>query len=147
MPVEFSVAAYRLGHSMVRSAYDWNHVFDDGGGALDLLFEFSGTSGDLGGDPRLPSNWIADFRRLYDFREAGRNDLRPIVPAGTSSTSRERIDTLLTDPLSFLPDGSIGGPDPRAIRHNLAFRNLTRANMVKLATGQQMVAFLMRNGA
>ena len=26
-----------------------------------------GLSGDLGGSPRLPSNWIADFRRLYDF--------------------------------------------------------------------------------
>src|SRR6266536_1306084 len=30
MPIEFSVAAYRLGHSMVRSAYNWNKVFDDG---------------------------------------------------------------------------------------------------------------------
>ena len=31
--------------------------------------------GDLGGLQRLPSNWIADFRRLYDFGEAGRRDL------------------------------------------------------------------------
>ena len=27
MPVEFSVAAFRLGHSMVRPAYDWNRRF------------------------------------------------------------------------------------------------------------------------
>jgi hypothetical protein len=33
--------------------------------------------------------------------------------------------------------------DPRA---NLAFRNLTRAKMVKLATGQQMVTFLKSKG-
>jgi ketosteroid isomerase-like protein len=30
MPVEFSVAAFRLGHSMIRETYNWNKVFDDG---------------------------------------------------------------------------------------------------------------------
>ena len=33
MPIEFSVAAFRLGHSMVRRAYNWNSHFDDGAGA------------------------------------------------------------------------------------------------------------------
>ena len=46
-------------------------------GALELLFLFSGTSGDLGGDPTLPSNWIADWRRLYRFAQIGRPDLKP----------------------------------------------------------------------
>ena len=32
MPIEFSVAAFRLGHSMVRAAYNWNKIFDDGSG-------------------------------------------------------------------------------------------------------------------
>ena len=45
MPIEFSVAGYRLGHSMIRSAYNWNRDFDAGSGTLDLLFEFSGGSG------------------------------------------------------------------------------------------------------
>jgi len=145
MPIEFSVAAYRLGHSMVRQAYNWNARFPHGGGSLELLFTFSATSGDLGGNPRLPSNWIADFRRLYDFGEAGRRDL--VVPARAFNRAM-RIDTLLVDPLKNLPAGSFGGPavpfnDPRA---NLAFRNLTRARMVSLATGQQMVRFLRRRG-
>ena len=35
--------------------------------------------------------------------------------------------------------------DP-APRNNLAFRNLLRANMVKLATGQQMATFLKNKG-
>jgi hypothetical protein len=145
MPIEFSVAAFRLGHSMVRGAYNWNAIFDFGGGTLDLLFTFSSTSGNLGGAATLPSTWIADFRRLYNFKEAGRADLA--VPAGKFNRAR-RIDTLLVNPLHHLPAGSFGGPaapagDPR---DNLAFRNLTRARMVRLATGQQMATFMKSRG-
>jgi len=145
MPVEFSVAAFRFGHSMIRSAYDWNRRFPDGFGTLGLLFTFSATGGDLGGDLRLPSNWICDFRRLYEFEEAGRADL---AVERSDSNRAKRIDSLIVDPLQDLPPGTFGGPevgfdDPRA---NLAFRNLTRANMVRLASGQQMVQRLRDNG-
>jgi Animal haem peroxidase len=145
MPIEFSVAAFRLGHSMIRRAYNWNRIFDDGAGTLDLLFTFSATGGDLGGKRRLLSTWIADFRRLYDFREANRPNLA--VPAGKFNRAM-RIDTTLVNPLKNLPPGTFGGPavpvdDPRA---NLAFRNLTRARMVRLATGQQMFTFLRNRG-
>jgi hypothetical protein len=137
MPIEFSVAAFRLGHSMIRGRYNWNKHFDAGSGSLELLFAFSGLSGDLGGGLRLPSNWIADFRRFYDFKEAGRQDLA--VPAAKFNRAL-RIDTKLALPLKTLP----GLPaDPRG---NLAFRNLTRAKMVKLATGQQMATFLKSKG-
>ena len=95
MPIEFSVAAFRLGHSMIRRAYNWNKRFDDGGGTPRLPVHVLGTSGDLGGDPRLPSNWIADFRRLYDFGEAGRADLA--VPAAKFNRAM-RIDTTLVEP-------------------------------------------------
>ena len=100
MPIEFSVAAFRLGHAMIRSAYNWNRVFDNGGGSLEFLFAFSGHSGDLLGGPRLPANWIADFRRLYDFKEAGRADLA--VPAGKFNRAM-RIDTTLVNPLAHPP--------------------------------------------
>jgi hypothetical protein len=137
MPIEFSVAAFRLGHSMVRDTYNWNRFFDDGTGFLSLLFAFSGTSGDLSGTKPLPSNWIADFRRLYDFAEASRPDL--VVPPGKFNDARN-IDTRLTDPLATLPAGSFGPPNSQfpPLHANLAFRNLTRGNMVKLASGQQM---------
>jgi hypothetical protein len=153
MPIEFSVAAYRLGHSMVRDAYNWNKFFKvdtQPPANLPLLFQFTGTSGILSPDgnlddpesgslERLPSNWIADFRRLVDFTEAGRDDL-----AGPGVNPAKRIDTLLVDPLAQLPERSFGGEGaaPGAIRRNLAFRNLTRANMVNLADGQQMAQFL-----
>jgi Animal haem peroxidase len=139
LPIEFSVAAFRLGHSMVRGGYEWNARFDsDTGtrGTLDLLFEFSGLSGTLGGSPRLPSNWIADFRRLYDFGDAGRPNLT--VPERKFNRAM-RIDTTLARPLSTLP----GFPRKES---NLALRNLIRARMVTLATGQQMTRFLHNRG-
>src|SRR3712207_627841 len=34
MPIEFSVAAFRLGHAMIRKTYHWNKVFDGESGTL-----------------------------------------------------------------------------------------------------------------
>ncbi|HSJ73523.1 MAG TPA: hypothetical protein VK904_04330 [Miltoncostaeaceae bacterium] len=87
MPVEFSAAAYRFGHSMVRQAYAWNRVLEGQEGTLEFPFTFSGTGGNLGGEPSLPTNWIADIRRLYDFTEAGRDDLKPVRGGRNGSTS------------------------------------------------------------
>ncbi len=138
MPLEFSVAAFRLGHSMIRAGYSWNVNFPNA--TLGQLFEFAGVGGDLGGGNRLPSIWIADFRRLYNFGSSGINRPDLVVPAAKFNKAM-RIDTRLVNPLRTLPTV----PDP-APRNNLAFRNLLRANMVKLATGQQMVTFLKNNG-
>jgi Animal haem peroxidase len=142
MPIEFSVAAFRLGHAMVRQAYDWNAAFPAGQGTLELLFAFSGTSGDFFGGQRLPSNWIVDWRRLYDFKgEQNRPDLAPPLRVNRAG----RIDTTLAPFLHTLPTGSTGDP-AGGIRDDLAFRNLRRAKMVGLATGQQMAAFMRRKG-
>src|SRR5690606_20685799 len=78
MPIEFSVAAFRFGHSMIRPTYEWNRVFNSkpgalAGGDLVLLFEFTHFSGATQpGDsgffdaPTLPSNWPVDWRLLFD---------------------------------------------------------------------------------
>jgi hypothetical protein len=132
MPIEFSVAAYRLGHSMIRADYDWNQVFP--AATLAQLFQFSHKSGGIGGP--IPDIWIADWRRLYNFGQ-----LTPPKPALTVPFNKAmRIDTKLVNPLRTLPV-----PDPSP-DNNLAFRNLLRANMVKLVTGQQMVTFLKSKG-
>jgi heme peroxidase len=145
MPIEFSVAAYRLGHSMVRQAYNWNAVFPNGAGTLEKLFEFSGTSGNLGGDFTLPDIWIADFRRLYDFGTANRPDL--VVPPAQFNHAMS-IDTNLVHRLAALPAETLGQAPgtPATTKNNLAFRNLTRARMVRLPTGQEMTAFLNGHG-
>jgi len=129
---------------MIRPAYNWNKNFEAGGGTLGLLFEFSGLSGTLGGNEKLPSNWIADFRRLY-FGQADRDDL--VVPADKFNRAL-RIDSKLANPLAHLPQQTIGPPPVPATdpTRNLAFRNLSRARMVKLATGRQMATFLKSKG-
>jgi Animal haem peroxidase len=146
MPIEFSVAGFRLGHSMIRAAYNWNKAFDFGAGILDWLFIFSATGGDLGGLQRLAANWTADFRRLYDFGEAN----KPNLEVGANRFNRAmRIDTALVDPLKTLPPETFGGNTNMPFndkRRNLAFRNLMRARMVKLATGQQMATFMKNKG-
>lgn len=160
MPLEFSVAAYRLGHSMIRGAYEWNRVFNTAGpggaATLFLLFVFTGTSGNFDPGSRLPdldnpnsgtldalpTNWIADFRRLYDFTEADRPDLAPPTAAGGNLA--KGLDSLVVNPLTQLPAGTFDGRGTTfpEIQRNLAFRNLTRADMVRLAGGQQMAELL-----
>jgi Animal haem peroxidase len=139
MPVEFSVAAYRLGHSMVREVYGHNRVFTPAGGipaTLGLLFAFSGLSGGILGNlapnplqgptpiSALASNWIIDWRRYYDFNT-------PAAPGFFLNATR-RIDPFLVPQLHTLPGG--GG--------NLAFRNLRRGVIMGLPSGQS-VAELM----
>ena len=128
MPVEFSVAAYRLGHSMGRQRYSHNRIFADTG--FDLLFAFSGLSGDIIGNlaPQpptgptpvsvLPSNWIIDWRRFHDL---DRPSSMPFNPS-------RKLDPLLVEELHNLPGG--GG--------NLAFRNLKRGVSLGLPSGQDV---------
>jgi hypothetical protein len=113
MPVEFSGAAYRLGHSMVREAYSHNRVFTFPPppsaipATLQLLFDFSGLSGgilgDLAPDPPtaptpirlLPSNWIIDWRRYYKFDKP--------LPSDVPLNSSRKIDPFIVPKLHDLP--------------------------------------------
>lgn len=156
MPIEFSVAAYRVGHSMIRDKYDWNAIFGTDGvfgdiGTLLNLFRFSGTSGNLspatnvnnpleGTFERLPTNWIADWTRLYDFAGDG----TPALASETTLNFARTIDTHLTNPLAELPIGAFAtrGQIISGLPLNLAFRNLVRGRMVNLATGQEVAAHI-----
>ncbi len=129
IPVEFSVAAYRLGHSMVRAVYDYNRVFtfrdtdsDLTPATLELLFEFTAKSGTpstpLGLNPTLPSNWIIDWQRFFE--------LGPAAQVGFS----RKLDPFLVDPLKNLPNV----PAPSS----LAVRNLLRGRSLGLPPGQSV---------
>jgi hypothetical protein len=164
MPVEFSAAAFRLGHSMVREVYSWNRIFDNkdaaSSGHLFRLFRFSGTSGTLspteappgsqqdmdeieahvGTFTSLPSVWVTDWRRLFDLPSTGVPGLEAPPKHFNHAMA---IDTHLADPLKNLLAGSIDGVVPDLVlKRNLAFRNLARGRMLSLPSGQQMAKAL-----
>jgi len=70
MPVEFSVAAFRLGHSMIGDSYAWNgRISEDGLGVrapLAKLFHMTGERG-LRVHGGLPSDWVVNWSRFFDF--------------------------------------------------------------------------------
>ena len=81
-------------------------------------------------------------------RRVGREDRGP-AHFGERVVERESLVEELVDPLQHLPPQTVGLPNNAGfndVRRNLAFRNLTRAKMVKLATGQQMANFMKSKG-
>ena len=143
MPIEFSVAAFRFGHSMVRRAYDWNRQFPRPARARSTCCSPSrGTGGFLGEGNRLPSNWIADWRRLYRFTQPGLQ-----VPDDRLNRAM-RIDTLLVNPLAALPPGTFNERTSRPTPSSPTSRSATSParRWSSSPSGQEMVAFLQGKG-
>lgn len=129
MPLEFSVAGFRFGHTMVRSDYDFNLNFNTSGApntfpaSLSLLFTFTALSGELGEFETLPENWIIEWENFI----------------GAKPRSRARLfDTKLVNPLFQLQ--TIEGHPEVGLGAMLAVRNLLRGYLLRMPTGQALAA-------
>src|SRR2546428_557682 len=113
MPVEFSVGAYRFGHSMVRGEYELNDAVQD------IPIFAKPPEPDLRGFRELPEGHVIQWARFFQF--AGANLV--------TQPSR-RIDTKLAFGLSLLPDSVAKGIAA------LAERDLKRGKALGLPSGQ-----------
>ena len=124
MPVEFSVGAYRFGHSLVRPSYELNawatnvRVFVEYPDPLD--------AGHLGGSRPLLDRLVIDWDRFLSLTRR-----RP-QPA-------RRLDTKLAGPLTNLPAGVA---PPGEAGRSLAWLNLMRGRAMGLPSGQDVAEAL-----
>ncbi|NOR61888.1 MAG: peroxidase [Rhodobacteraceae bacterium] len=131
MPLEFSVAAFRFGHSMVRGNYDWNSNFGRGPSETSRarfqeLFLFTGGSHTpLGGKNNVPENWIIDWHRMA------------LPNSEFADRSTRLIDTNIALPLSTMVNE---GEKPH--EKNLAARNLKRSIRMSIPAAQSCIEAL-----
>jgi heme peroxidase len=165
MPIEFSAAAYRFGHSMVRPIYRLNTELSGGddpnqatkqeeeSGLAGRFFIFAGVQRrGLNGFDEFPKQWAIDWSLFFDIKgsikNVGKSRVQPAY----------KIDTSLVNPLGFLPEFSkpplpLVKPftveqlqskpaDPNGDPTNLAQRNLLRGLAMGLPSGQSVALAL-----
>jgi hypothetical protein len=141
MPVEFSVAAFRFGHSMIRPEYRLNTTVE----RRPIFSRNRGVRGraddaaDLGGFRPIPGDWAIDWQFFIDLEQQG------VAPAAAgpqfdrirrTPQMAYKIDTSLVSPLGHLPPRIAKDPS------RLALRNLMRGVALGLPCGQDVAAAL-----
>ncbi len=151
IPHEFAVAAFRLGHTLVRDEYVLHDPVLGAGGNLLTgqprpIFAPAGqpdTAGLVGDNPLQPGD-VIDWSHFYDVYGAAEDSAQPGRP----------VDTLISDrlfnlPIAALPPGPDANGKDTSTERNLPRRNLMRASeptsritgSVGLATGEEMEAY------
>lgn len=112
MPVEFSGAAFRFGHSMLRPTY----LVNDRIGSHPLFVSGNpGPTDDLTGGSRLPVDWDVEWKHFFEMGER--------VPQPS-----RLINTLISEPVFDLPHQ----------QGSLPFRNMKTGVRLELPSGQDV---------
>ena len=133
IPVEFSVAAYRFGHSIARPRYTVRDFIDTRTGATVAvssvpLFEAEPTDNNLNGHRPIPPRLKMQWSKFFNA-------------AGKPPTARpvRQFDANLSDALFRLPATALPDSNPMS---RLAVRNLLRGKKMRLPSGQQIARLM-----
>jgi hypothetical protein len=142
MPVEFSVAAYRFGHSMIRPSYAINDVIPlpvvDTAARIPLFSQTGGPLTHLNGFRPLPPEWGIQWKYFLAHTNDAPGDHDQFLPQPSY-----KLDAVLSNPLGALPS-SVAAPEslvpgePESIAQVLAIRNLLRGLRLGLPSGQDV---------
>ncbi|MGA8996118.1 MAG: heme peroxidase family protein, partial [Nocardioidaceae bacterium] len=129
MPVEYSAAAYRFGHSMIRAEYELRDVpqTDDSPEQSLTLPIFATDGRDLRGSRPLPGDLWIDWNYFFSV---------PGLDSPDDRNMARLIDTQVARPLHDLPE-TVVLPMPGAVLA-LAERNLLRGKRLGLPCGQDV---------
>jgi hypothetical protein len=119
VPVEFSAAAYRFGHSMVRPVYRINDTLEP----LPILTDIrvAHRLQHFGGFRTLPKGWTVQWKHLFPL-----GDMKPQMS--------RKLDTRLAEPMRKLP------PLIDRDRRSLGLINMLRGRSLQLPSGQAVAA-------
>lgn len=139
MPLEFSAAAFRIGHTMVRGAYEWNPLRrkDSDRNPAPLLIDLFRQTGflkdGLDGRNSLKGDWIIDWRHFFDF---GPLDRYQSVEVNLSAKLDTAFDMHL-DTVTGFPDEQID-----QMQRAITVRNLLRGFYLGLPTGEEAAEWM-----
>ena len=132
MPVEFSGAVYRLGHSMVRPSYALSAKNLTKGANLRIATFGPKADEDLRGFGQpITKDWSIDWGFFVDGVKPDGADPSWVLPQPSY-----RLDTRVGNPLANLPEFQ-DSDGKGTIEGNLAYRNLSRAIGLALPTGEE----------
>ena len=143
VPLEFSAAAFRFGHSMLRGHHDWNRYYGQGAqdetslalhATLEQLFALTGGSEppmrmpDGQSTRTLPAHWPVEWARFL------RVDAAP--PVNTAPPINAHLIPVLAEMVNERENCH------PVLRH-LAMRNLRRGHRMNIASAQECAAGVM----
>ncbi|MGF1472928.1 MAG: heme peroxidase family protein [Rubrobacteraceae bacterium] len=130
LPVEFTVASYRFGHSQVRPDY----VLKEGGTPIAVFAPDDDQEGrDLRGGTKLTEDHKVDWNQFFDF-------------GGGNPQPTRLIDAKLSPALFRMFPGPPGqGSDVPPEERLLAFRNLRRGVAMGLPSGESVAKYMIES--
>jgi len=132
LPVEFTHAAFRFGHSMVRSQYRWNRIISIA--RAPELFTHSSRNGP-DGFRQLHPDWIIDWRNFVDFSGLAGTAARKAI------NFARKIDVSIATTLGNLPHGERQYGEPAS----LPARDMIRSQALSIPSGQSLTRQLQKH--